>query len=326
MAKVFVYCEHKNGKLKKGAVEVLSNACTWTNAEVHALLVGKPGSLSGAADEAKTFSVAKVHCLESDSFDSYSAEGFSKAVADVAKAEGADTLLTSLSAQTKDFFPRLSVKLESGMASDCTAASFEGGALKVTRPMYAGKCYANVTFNGPKPHIATIRANALGAKESTGAGGDVNTVACDAGTIRAKVSEIVASDAAKSGAVDLTEAERIVSGGRSLKNSENFGILEELAGTIGATVGASRAAVDAGYRPHKDQVGQTGKTVSPVLYMAFGISGAIQHLAGMRTSKVIVAVNTDPGAPIFQKADYGIVGDLFEVAPLLTNEFKEALS
>lgn len=325
MAKVFVYCEQSDGKLKKGAIEVLSNACAW-GAEVHALLVGKPGSLGGAAEEANKYSVAKVHCLESDACDSYSPEGFATVVAAAAKAEGADVLLTSLSAQTKDFFPRVSVKLETGMASDCTAVSLEGDKLKATRPMYAGKCYANVEFSGAKPAIATIRANALGVKDSTGTGSDTATVAADAGNVRAKVVEVVTSDAAKSGAVDLTEAERIVSGGRSLKNAENFAILEELAGVIGATVGASRAAVDAGYRPHKDQVGQTGKTVSPVLYLAFGISGAIQHLAGMRTSKVIVAINTDAGAPIFQKADYGIVGDLFEVAPQLTKDFKEALS
>ncbi len=326
MAKIFIYCEQSTGKLKKGAIEVLSNACTW-GSEIHALIVGKPGSLGEAAAEASKYAVTKVHCLENDACDTYSPEGFATVVANTAKAESADVLLTSLSAQTKDFFPRVSVKLESGMASDCTAVSLEGDTLKATRPMYAGKCYANVEFSGAKPAIATIRANALGGiKDSTGTGSDIAHVAADAGNIRTKVVEIVTSDIAKSGTIDLTEAERIVSGGRSLKNAENFTILEELASVLGATVGASRAAVDAGYRPHKDQVGQTGKTVSPVLYMAFGISGAIQHLAGMRTSKVIVAINTDSNAPIFQKADYGIVGDLFEAAPQLTKDFKEALS
>lgn len=322
--KVVVYCEHANGKIKKGALEIISNAINTSGTEVHALLLGAPGTLEGLVKDLANTTPAQVHLAEHASLASYSPEGFSKVVADVAKSVGADALLASVSAQTKDFFPRAAVKLETGMASDCTEVSFAGDKLEAKRPMYSGKCFASVDFLGAKPFIATVRPNALGMKAAKAGSPAVNKISADPGTIRTAVKEVVAKSGG-AGKADLTEAEKIVSGGRSLKNAENFKILEDLAAVIGATVGASRAAVDAGYRPHSDQVGQTGKTVSPSLYMAFGISGAIQHLAGMRTSKVIVAVNSDPNAPIFQKADYGVVGDLFQIAPALTEEFKKLI-
>ena len=213
--------------------------------------------------------------------------------------------------------------LDAGMASEVTGFSFDGDSFKGTRPMFAGKCLANVEVLGPKPHFVTVRPNALGLPESPSAGdGAVEQVAANLGEIKAAVKEVVKSESEKP---DLTEANIIVSGGRAMKNAENFKILDELADVVGATVGASRAAVDSGYAPPAMQVGQTGKTVSPSLYIACGISGAIQHLAGMRTSKVIVAINTDPDAPIFGKADYGIVGDLYTIVPLLKDEFKSLL-
>lgn len=320
--KVLVYCEHSNGKIKKGSLEILSNCANWAGVETHALLLGAPGTLAALAAQTEKFAPHTVHTAEHAALAHYSSEGFAKVVADAAKTLGAEALLASLSAQTKDFFPRAAVKLDAGMASDCTKLDASSGTLEATRPMYSGKCFAAVDFGGAKLAIATVRPNSLGTKAEKPGKPAVNALACDPGTIRTSVKEIVAK-AGGANKADLTEADRIVSGGRSLKNAENFKILEDLASTIGATVGASRAAVDAGYRPHSDQVGQTGKTVSPTLYMAFGISGAIQHLAGMRSSKVIVAVNSDPNAPIFQKADYGVVGDLFQVAPALTEEFKK---
>lgn len=322
--KILVYCEHSNGKIKKGSLELLSNVVSWPGAEAHALLLGAPGSLGALAAQLETFAPHTVHTAEHAALTSYSPEGFSKVVADASRALGADALLATLSAQTKDFFPRTSVKLDTGMASDCVEMKAEGGKLEAKRPMYAGKCFAWVDFGSAKPAVATVRPNALGLKGEKPGKPQVAAFAADPGTIRTSVKEVVAKGGG-SGKADLTEAERIVSGGRSLKNAENFKILEDLASVIGATVGASRAAVDAGYRPHSDQVGQTGKTVSPTLYMAFGISGAIQHLAGMRSSKVIVAVNSDSNAPIFQKADYGVVGDLFQLAPAITEEFKKAM-
>lgn len=322
--KVLVYCEHSQGKLKKGSLELLSNCAQWPGVEAHALLLGAPGTLAALAVQTEPFAPHTVHTAEHAALTHYSPEGFAKVTADAARALGADALLASLSAQTKDFFPRVSVKLDSGMASDCTSVSVANGKLEAVRPMYSGKCFGAVDFQGARPAIATVRPNALGMKSEKAGKPAMAALTCDPGAIRAEVKEIVAK-AGGASKLDLTEADRIVSGGRSLKNSENFKILEELASVLGATVGASRAAVDAGYRPHSDQVGQTGKTVSPSLYLAFGISGAIQHLAGMRSSKVIVAVNSDPNAPIFQKADYGVVGDLFQLVPALTEEIRKIL-
>jgi len=321
--KVLIYCEHSNGKVKKGSLELLSNASAW-GVEAHALLLGAPGTLEGLAAEINRFAPHTLHLAENPALSSYSPDGFAKVVADAAKAIGPDVLLTSVTAQSKDFFPRVAVKLDTGMASDCTELKVAGGTLEAKRPMYAGKLFGTVDFKDAKPKIASVRPNALGMKGEKPGSAAINKISADPGKILAQVKEVVAKSGAGTKA-DLTEADRIVSGGRSLKNSENFKLLEDLAGVIGATVGASRAAVDAGYRPHSDQVGQTGKTVSPTLYLAFGISGAIQHLAGMRTSKVIVAVNSDASAPIFQKADYGVVGDLFQIIPALTEEFKKVV-
>jgi electron transfer flavoprotein alpha subunit len=321
--KVLIFCEHFEGKVKKGSLELLSNAATW-GVETHAILLGAPGKLDGLTSELNKFAPHTIHLAESAGLDHYSAEGFAKVVADAAKALGADLLLTSVSAQAKDFFPRVAVKLDVGMASDCTELKLNGSTVEAKRPMYSGKLLATVDFKGAKPAIASLRPNALGMKAEKSGSAALNKISADVGNVRAKVKEVVAK-AGGSAKVDLTEANRIVSGGRSLKSGDNFKMLEDLASVIGATVGASRAAVDAGYRPHSDQVGQTGKTVSPSLYMAFGISGAIQHLAGMRSSKVIVAVNSDANAPIFQKADYGAVGDLFQIVPALTEEFKKVV-
>lgn len=320
--KVLIYCEHANGKVKKGSLELLSNAAAW-GVEAHALVLGAPGTLDALSADINKFAPNTIHQAEHAGLAHYSPEGFAKVVADTAKTLGVDAVLASVTAQVKDFLPRAAVKLDTGLASDCTEVSVSGG-LTAKRPMYSGKLLATVDFKGAKPAMASVRPNALGMKAEKAGSAAVNKISADPGAVRATVKEVVAKAGAGTKA-DLTEANRIVSGGRSLKSAENFKILEDLAGVIGATVGASRAAVDAGFRPHSDQVGQTGKTVSPTLYMAFGISGAIQHLAGMRTSKVIVAVNSDAAAPIFQKADYGIVGDLFQVVPALTEEFKKVV-
>jgi electron transfer flavoprotein alpha subunit len=211
------------------------------------------------------------------------------------------------------------------MAQDCTVFSIEDGNLVATRPVYAGKAYTKLTYSDSWPQMATARPNVMTLNEpdeSKSAEVIDATFSLDDSSLKTKVVDTMKDE---SGRVDLTEADIIVSGGRGMKGPENYNILEELADVIGATVGASRSAVDAGWRPHTDQVGQTGKVVSPNLYIACGISGAIQHLAGMSTSKVIVAINRDPDAPIFQKADYGVVDDLFKVVPPLTAAIKKIL-
>ncbi len=318
MSKVFVIAEHRDGRLKKSTFELLG-ASTAAGNETHAILLG-----DGVADLAKElgqYGAQKVHVAQNPALKFYSAEAYTKAVVQIAKAGGAEVILASHTPTGRDFMPRVAAQMNVGLASDCTQLSFDGGKIKARRPVYSGKATAEVEFIGAGPQMATVRANALGIpKPDASKSAEVINENVDLGGLRTKVLEVIQGNSARP---DVTEASIVVSGGRSLKSADNFKMLEDLADVLGAAVGASRAAVDSGFRPHRDQVGQTGKVVSPTLYMAFGISGAIQHLAGMRTSKVIVAVNSDPEAPIFQLADYGIVGDLFTIVPLLKDEFKK---
>ncbi len=318
MANVLVFSETNKGNVKPVTLEILGKLAG-QNAEV--AVVGDLGD-----DQVKVlaeYGASKVHKLKGDNLDKYSPEGYSNALHDFISKGSYDYVLAGATALGKDMLPRLATKFEAGLASDCTNFIFDGDQFNGTRPLFAGKCLAKVNLQGPKPHFVTVRPNALGMPETKTAGaGEASDATVTAGEIRATIKEIIASASEQ---VDLTEANIIVSGGRAMKNSDNFSILRDFAEVIGATVGASRAAVDSGYAAPDMQVGQTGKTVSPSLYIACGISGAIQHLAGMRTSKVIVAINTDPDAPIFTKADYGIVGDLFKIVPIMKEEFKKVL-
>ncbi|HAR44062.1 MAG TPA: electron transfer flavoprotein subunit alpha/FixB family protein [Bdellovibrionales bacterium] len=318
MAKIFIVAEHRDGRLKKATFELLGASAAAGN-ETHALILGE--GIAELAKELAHYGANKIHVVENSALKNYSAEAYSKAVAQVLKAASPDIVLASHTPTGRDFLPRVAAKLGVGLASDCTQLSFDGSKIKVRRPIYAGKVLVDVEFLGSGPVMATVRPNALGVpKPDTSKTAELIQETVELGALKTKVLEIVKGSSARP---DVTEAPVVISGGRSLKSAENFKILEDLADVLGAAVGASRAAVDAGFRPHRDQVGQTGKVVSPTLYIACGISGAIQHLAGMRSSKVIVAINTDPECPIFQAADYGIVGDLFAVVPLLTQEFKK---
>jgi electron transfer flavoprotein alpha subunit len=319
-----IVAEQREGEIRKVSYEVVSEGRRLADKlgqTVTAVLIG-----SNVREKASSFAqygADTVIVADDPRLQHYTADAYVPLTADIVKSKDPAVLLIGGSVQGKDLAARLSAKLGVGMAQDCTAFSIEGGNLVATRPVYAGKAYAKVTFSNHTPHIATARPNVMvlsepdSSKSAEIVSADVNL---DDKALKTKVIEAI-KDAG--GKVDLTEAEKIVSGGRGMKGPEGFKILEDLADAIGASVGASRSAVDAGWRPHHDQVGQTGKVVSPNLYIACGISGAIQHLAGMSTSKVIVAINKDPEAPIFQKADYGVVDDLFKVVPALTEAVKK---
>jgi len=319
MGNVFIIAEQKDGNVKRVSLEILSELSRQGIAAT--AVVPGFGDLSKVTDSLVDHGASKVVVLEHEALNQYNTEAYTNALYQYLSSQNPSVVLTGATSHGKDFLPRLAAKFKTGIAADCTSFQFSGDKVSVRRPIYAGKCSKMVEFSGA-PAVFSVRPNVL-ATQTGSKSGSVEKVAADPGSVKAKVVSTVASQVKK---VELTEADIIISGGRSLKSADNFKILSDCAATVGAAVGASRAAVDAGYAPHDMQVGQTGKTVSPKLYIACGISGAIQHLAGMRTSKVIVAINKDPEAPIFQKADYGIVGDLFEVVPLLTEELKKLKS
>ncbi len=326
MGNVLIFAEHQDGKLKKTSLELASKAAELaakSGGQAEAVLIGN--GIDALANELAPYGIKKVTILQSPKLDKYNSIGYVNVLAGLVKELNPDILLATASPAGKDFFPRLAARLDTGLASDAVDLKIDGdGKLLATHPIYSGKALVDIKIPNSKPQMALIRPNSFGVgAPQAGATAEVLKKDVDPGDMKAEMKELVKAASDKA---DLTEAEIIVSGGRAMKEAANFKILQELADVIGATVGASRAAVDSGYAPHDMQVGQTGKVVNPKLYLAFGISGAIQHLAGMRTSKVIVAVNKDPEAPIFQKADYGIVGDLFEIVPLLTAEFKRVLS
>jgi len=324
MAKgVWIVAEQRDGALRKVSFEIASAARKLADDlgdEVCAVLVGS--GVEGLAPELAKYGVDKVYVADDAVFADYTTDGYSAAVAKVVKENDAAILLLGSSVQGKDLSASLAGKLATGLASDCVEVSIADGKLLALRPMYAGKCFGEIVID-TTPQMAALRPNVFAMVENAKAG---EVVKFDAGVAAGDLkTTVVETQKDTSGKVDLTEANAIVSGGRGMKGPEGYAILEELADVLGAAVGASRAAVDAGWRPQSDQVGQTGKVVSPNLYIACGISGAIQHLAGMSSSKYIVAVNKDEEAPIFAKADYGIVDDLFKVVPEITAEAKKIL-
>jgi electron transfer flavoprotein alpha subunit len=321
---VLVIAEQRDGVLKKVAFEMLGVGGELAAAQggsVEAALLGS--GLDGLPDTLAQYGATKVYVADDDSLASFSSEGYTNTLAAIIGRIEPAIVLVGATALGRDLAPRLAAQLDVGLASDCIALELDGGRLLGTRPIFAGKVLAKVKLKGD-PQIATVRANVLPAPEpDPGKTAIVESVPAAAGEVRAKAVDIIS---AGEGEIDVAEADIIVSGGRGVAGPEGFAPIRSLAQTLGAAVGASRAAVDAGWIEHAHQVGQTGKTVTPNLYIACGISGAIQHLAGMKTSKAIVAVNKDPDAPIFKVANYGIVGDLFEVAPLLEKEFKALLA
>ncbi|MEA1970962.1 MAG: electron transfer flavoprotein subunit alpha/FixB family protein [Thermodesulfobacteriota bacterium] len=324
MAKgVWIVAEHRDGALRNVSFEIASVARKLADElgeEVSAVLVGS--GVEGLAPELGKYGVDKIYVADDAMFADYTTDAYSAAVAKVVKENDASILLLASSVQGKDLSSRLVGTLATGMASDCTDVKIADGKLLAVRPMYAGKCYGEIVVES-YPQMASLRPKVFAAVENAKAG---EVVKFDAGIAAdALKTRVLETQKDTSGKVDLTEADIIVSGGRGMKGPDEYKIIEELADLLGAAVGASRAAVDAGWRPQSDQVGQTGKVVSPNLYVACGISGAIQHLAGMSSSKYIVAINKDSEAPIFARADYGIVDDLFKVVPEVTAAAKKIL-
>ena len=325
MSKVIIYGEIKAGKLKKTAFELAGEGRKLADAlggELGTVVIG-PNAEQFAADLGR-FGVDTVFAVDAPQLEAYNSEFYAQALANVITEKKPEIVLLSHTMQGKDLAPRTAAKLGVGSISDCIAFELDGTTLVCKRPMYAGKCYAQWVSTG-SPQMASARPNVLESSENPKAG-TVEKISFSPDTSR-QTYTTNDMNLDTSGKVDLTEAEVICSGGRGMGGSD-YTLIEEMASIFGptATVGASRAAVDAGWRPHSDQVGQTGKTVTPNLYIACGISGSIQHLAGMGSSKVIVAINKDPEAPILTKADYGIVGDLFKVVPEFNKELKALLA
>ncbi len=321
-ATMLVVMEAREGAVRKVSHELLALAreLAGTTGSVDAVVLA--ADAPAGVDDLRGFGADRVLLAKHPDFARYSPDGFATTVASL--TAGHSAVLLAATATGRDLAPRVAAKLGVGLASDVTALGFRDGALVATRPVYAGRAIQQVKLRAT-PAIVTVRPNAFQprAKDASQTGG-VEPVAVPAFEARVTVRALKASEKA---ALDVSEAPIVVSGGRGLKEPANFKLLEELAEALGNTaVGASRAVVDAGWRDHAAQVGQTGKTVSPGLYIAVGISGAIQHLAGMRTAKTIVAINRDKDAPIFKVADYGIVGDLFEILPRLTEEIRKVRS
>lgn len=324
MGDILIIAEHEKGKLKRFSLELAGKAAELAGAlggKVQAVLIGQ--GLQSIAAELGRYGVAKVTCLESPALAvHYNSDGYTTVLTHFIQQLQPSIVLAAASPMGRDCCPRVATRLKTGLVADAVHVAVEGGKLVARHPVFSGKALVDCVVQG-SPQMILVRPNVFPVP-AVGAGtADVQVQSVDAGPSRAVVKEVIEEER---GEQDLTEANIVVAGGRALASAENFKYIRDLAKAVGGTVGASRAAVDAGYIAHDHQVGQTGKTVNPTLYFACGISGAIQHLAGMRTSKVIVAINKDAEAPIFHKADFGIVGDLFTILPLLTERIKKIRS
>jgi electron transfer flavoprotein alpha subunit len=314
MADVLVFCEAKDGKLKKTSREALSIGRKLAEAAGGSLVAF--ANDKAVADEAGRYGAKKLYVA---GVGDYNTEIYTAALKEVCDDVKPSILLFGGTSNGRDLAPRIAARLNAGVASDVDRLEWTDGKLRARRPVYSGKAFATVEVTS-NPAIATTRPNAFPPEEAGGGAAEVVEISASS-EAKAKVVETKVPEA---GELSIAEADIIVSGGRGLKEAQNFSYIRDLAHAIGGAVGASRATVDAGWIDHQHQVGQTGRVVSPNLYIAAGISGAIQHLAGMSSSKHIVAINKDPEAPIFRVADLGVVGDLFQVLPALTEEVKKA--
>jgi len=314
---VLAIAEQIDGVFRKVTYEALSEGKRMAGSlgcDLTAVVLG--AGVEDISKELGKYGADRILVADNPALSEYLTDAYTNVIADIIEKEDPTAVVLGASVQGRDLSARLSARLGAALAMDCVSVSVDGENLIVTRPMYGGKILADVALEG-KIRIVAIRPNAMSIAKSQGAG-SVEKLDVDVGKIDLNFIE----KKLETGKIDLTEADVVVSGGRGMGGSD-YSVVEELAEILEGAVGASRSAVDEGWRLHSDQVGQTGKVVSPNLYIATGISGAIQHLAGMSSSKVIVAINKDSEAPIFSKADYGIVGDLFEVLPLVTEGIKK---
>ena len=314
---VFVITEQRDGEFRKVSFEAVSEGrriADGLGSDVTAVVVG--AGIEGLTGELQKYGPDKILVADDPALAEYTTDAYTNVIAGLIQSLDPAVILIGASVQGKDLCARLAARLDAGLAMDCTVIKLDSGILTCTRPMFGGKIFADVEIEG-YPQLIAIRPNVMDIVE-TAKDCVVEKVDANVGDVK---TTVVGKNMETGDKIELTEADIIVSGGRG--TSGDFAAIEQLAAAFGGAVGASRSAVDEGWRPHSDQVGQTGKVVSPVLYVACGISGAIQHLAGMSTSKFIVAINKDPEAPIFSKADLGIVGDLAEVVPAMAEEVKK---
>jgi electron transfer flavoprotein alpha subunit len=323
---IWVFAEQQIGKVKKVTFELLGAANEFskrTGQPVSAVLVG-----SGLEEAVKSLTpfADKIYLLDNPILTPYTSDAYLAAIAPLVKEYQPSILLGGATSTGKDFFPRLAMALQTGYASDCTGLTLgEDGSLIAIRPLYGGKVFSEVAFLNAKPQMATVRSNTFLVAGNPGKSAQTIPVSLqiDLSSLKKKVLGVEKAAGAK---LDITEAEMVVAAGRAIKGAGNFKIIEDLADVLNASVGTTRAVVDEGWREVKDQIGKSGKNISAKLYMAFGISGAIHHVLGIGTCKTVVAVDTDPNALIFNYADYGIVGDLFQIAPALTEELKKTFA
>ena len=320
MPGILTVLEQRDGVVKRVSHEALAVARSLADelgCDVHALVIGPPGTDVGGLGQ---YGADKVLTSFDDDLKLYQASRYGQIAAEQAMSGDYTAVILGATSLGKDLGPRIAARLGCPLTSDVTSVSGSDGVV-VTRPVFAGRALYKLKIT-TTPSVITVRPNAF-TPVSVASAGALEEVSAGEG-VTASVARTVEVKAPENATLDVAEASIVVAGGRGLKEAEHFKLVEDLARALGGAVGASRAVVDAGWRPHSEQVGQTGKTVSPNLYIALGISGAIQHLAGMRTAKVIVAINKDADAPIFKVADYGIVGDLFEVVPPLTEAIIKA--
>jgi electron transfer flavoprotein alpha subunit len=322
---IWILAEHQDGRVRKVTFELLSAGMEFskkTRQPVAALLLGK--GLEEAIKSLISFA-DKIYLLDHPAFSPFTSDAYLMAIAPLVKEYQPSILLGGATTTGKDLFPSLATALQTGYAPDCTGLTLEANSsLIAIRPLYGGKVFSEIAFSNMRPHMATVRSNTFIVAGNPGKSAQVIPITprVDPSSLKKRVLGVEKAAGAK---LDITEAEIVVAAGRAIKGAENFKIMEGLADALNASVGTTRAVVDEGWRDMKDQIGKSGKNISAKLYMAFGISGAIHHVLGIGTCKTVVAVDTDPNALIFNYADYGMVGDLFQIVPALTEELKKAL-